>query len=103
VLDGHRQWVRAQCVAGSFPIFGPRQPREGGFILLRDMSPEAVDAILLQAPYRQVGVVAYEIISFKRYRRGAGTGWLAGLGCGRQERRAQQDVGGGLQMEGHRP
>lgn len=63
--EAHRDWVRHQYERGRFLASGPRVPREGGLILVRDMPRENLDALLAEDPFRQNGVADYTVVAFK--------------------------------------
>lgn len=63
--DAHMDWVRHQYEGGRFLASGPRIPREGGVILVRDMPRENLDALLSEDPYQQNGIADYSIVAFK--------------------------------------
>jgi len=63
--DAHMDWVRHQYENGHFLVSGPRIPREGGVILVRDMPRENLDALLTEDPYQRNGVADYTVVWFK--------------------------------------
>lgn len=63
--EAHLEWVRHQYESGRFLASGPRIPREGGVILVRDMPRENLDALLAEDPFRQNGVADFTVVAFK--------------------------------------
>ncbi len=63
-LEEHRAYLRRAYAAGWFIVSGPRTPAEGGVILARGASENAVRAMIHADPFSQQGIAAYQVIAF---------------------------------------
>ena len=63
-LAAHREYLQRQYAAGVFLLSGPKQPRDGGVILARAASVDALRAILAEDPFAVHGVATYEVLQF---------------------------------------
>lgn len=64
LLDDHVAWLRANRDAGHFVGWGRMVPREGGVILARGSSREAVQALAETDPFVTGGVATVEVIEW---------------------------------------
>ncbi|WP_404480073.1 YciI family protein [Novosphingobium sp. BL-52-GroH] len=64
LLDEHVAWLRAQHAAGHLLGWGRKVPREGGVILARGESREAVEALASQDPFVKGGVARIDVIEW---------------------------------------
>lgn len=63
-VDAHMAYLQACYAKKHFIASGPKVPREGGVILAKMASREALDAVLAQDPFKQAGVADYTITEF---------------------------------------
>jgi len=63
-LEEHKSYLKRLYAARNLVCSGPQDPRTGGVLLVKDMSREALDALISQDPFHREGVARYEIISF---------------------------------------
>lgn len=63
-LPAHREFLSANYATGTFLLSGRKQPRDGGVILAKAESREALEAILAQDPFQAHGVADYQIVEF---------------------------------------
>ncbi len=63
-LEAHRDYLYRQFGAGRFIASGPQEPRQGGVILARAPSREALLGWLAEDPFSQAGVAAFEVVAF---------------------------------------
>jgi uncharacterized protein YciI len=64
-LEDHRSYLKRLYAAKHLVCSGPLNPRTGGVLLVRDMSREALDALIDEDPFHRAGVARYEILSFR--------------------------------------
>lgn len=64
-MESHVEWMRHQYERGHFLASGPRIPREGGVVLVRDMPRENLNLLLNEDPFRQNDVADYTVVAFK--------------------------------------
>ncbi|MFT3812395.1 MAG: YciI family protein [Acidovorax sp.] len=63
-LPAHREFLASNYAAGVFLLSGRREPRDGGVILARAPSRQALESVLAQDPFRRHGVADYQIVEF---------------------------------------
>ncbi|WP_144158043.1 YciI family protein [Paraburkholderia sp. BCC1885] len=64
-LEAHRSFLDEQYANEVFLASGPKDPRDGGIILVSGrVSREELDAILVRDPFHQHGVAAYHVTKF---------------------------------------
>jgi uncharacterized protein YciI len=63
-LEAHIAYLEQQYALGHFLASGRKVPRTGGVILADMISKEALEAVLGQDPFKQQGLVEYDIIEF---------------------------------------
>lgn len=63
-MRAHVAYLKAQYRDGVFIASGRRNPRTGGVILARAMSPEALAEILAKDPFFVHGLAEFDIIDF---------------------------------------
>lgn len=63
-LSAHREFLSANYATGTFLLSGRKQPRDGGVILAKAESREALEAILAQDPFHAHAVADYQIVEF---------------------------------------
>ncbi len=63
-LEDHRAWLRGQYQAGTFIASGRQVPPQGGVILARAESLEALRQILAQDPFSRNGVAQHQVVQF---------------------------------------
>lgn len=54
LFDVHIAWVQKYLFKGIFIAAGSKSPRNGGVILVKNISREELDQILIEDPYQQV-------------------------------------------------
>jgi len=64
LLPEHNRFLRENYDKGVFLLSGPQVPRQGGLILARAESREALQAILAADPFGREGVARYDVIEF---------------------------------------
>lgn len=64
LLEPHVAWLRANHAAGHFLGWGRKVPREGGIILARGESREAVAALAATDPFVAGGVAEVDVIEW---------------------------------------
>ncbi|MHA6894848.1 YciI family protein [Ralstonia pseudosolanacearum] len=69
VLPAHRAHLQAHYASGHFLMSGPFFPREGGGILARGESREAIDAIVARDPFVVEQLVEARVIAWAPNRR----------------------------------
>jgi uncharacterized protein YciI len=64
-LPAHLAWVKKNATSGVFLFSGPLENRsEGGVIVARAKSREALDLILRNDPFLTSGVATHEVLTF---------------------------------------
>lgn len=63
-LPAHRELLSNNYATGMFLLSGRKEPREGGVILAKAKSRQALEAVLAQDPFRIHGVADYQIVEF---------------------------------------
>lgn len=64
-LEAHRQFLATQYERGLFIASGPKQPRNGGVIIVSGkVSRDELDAILAQDPFHIHALADYRIVAF---------------------------------------
>lgn len=71
VLPAHRAHLDAHYTSGHFLMSGPFYPREGGGIMARADSREAIDAIVARDPFVIENLVRAQVIAWGPNRRSA--------------------------------
>ncbi|MCJ2183745.1 YciI family protein [Novosphingobium sp. 1949] len=64
VLPDHAAWLKGNHEAGHFLGWGRKIPREGGVILARGESAEAVAALAASDPFARAGLATVEVIEW---------------------------------------
>lgn len=64
LLDEHVAWLREGHAAGHLLGWGRKIPREGGILLARGESRDAVAALAAQDPFVKGGVAKIEVIEW---------------------------------------
>ncbi len=64
-LPAHRAFLKPLYDKGITICSGPKIPRNGGFILMKTASKEAVFEIMKEDPYVVHGVAEYTVIEFE--------------------------------------
>lgn len=64
VVGEHRAFLDKHYASGDLLISGPQNPRVGGVIVTKEMTREAVEAMLAQDPFVREGISEYQIIEF---------------------------------------
>lgn len=64
LLAEHVAWLDGHYDDGTFLASGRREPRTGGVILARDLSPDALDAVLAADPFARHAVAAHTVVRF---------------------------------------
>lgn len=69
MLDAHRAFLDRHFTTGVFLASGPKEPRTGGVILACKTSRQALESILAQDPFHQLGLADYaiETVQFSRF------------------------------------
>jgi uncharacterized protein YciI len=72
-LHEHRSFLDKHYAAGHFLASGAQVPRIGGVILARNLSREALDAVLAEDPFYRERLAEYQVIEFNptKYAKGA--------------------------------
>jgi len=72
-LPEHRGFLDKHYAAGHFLASGAQEPRVGGVILARNLSREALDAVLAEDPFHRERLAEYQVIEFtpSKYAKGA--------------------------------
>lgn len=65
VTAEHRAFLEEHYASGDLLISGPQNPRTGGVIITKEMTREAVEAMLANDPFVKHGLSEYQIIEFK--------------------------------------
>ncbi len=64
-LEAHRSFLDEQYASEVFLASGPKNPRDGGIILVSGRINRAeLDVILLRDPFQQHGVAAYRVTEY---------------------------------------
>ncbi|AJE99981.1 YciI family protein [Pandoraea apista] len=64
-LEAHRQFLDTQYARGLFIASGPKQPRNGGVIIVSGkVSRDELDAILAQDPFQIHALADYRVVTF---------------------------------------
>lgn len=65
-LAAHRAFLDAQYARGMFLASGPKNPRDGGVIIVSGRLPRAeLDGLLAQDPFAQNGIAGYQVTQFE--------------------------------------
>jgi uncharacterized protein YciI len=64
VVGEHRAFLEKHYASGDLLISGPQNPRTGGVIVTKEMTREAVEAMLAQDPFVREGCSEYQLIEF---------------------------------------
>jgi uncharacterized protein YciI len=64
LLEKHVAWLREQHAAGHLLGWGRKVPREGGILLARGESREAIEALAASDPFVAGGVATIEVIEW---------------------------------------
>lgn len=77
VLIRHRAFLQEGYDAGLLLMSGPKNPREGGIIVARAESREAIEAFFARDPYAQEAVATHHFTEFSPVKRQAFLdGWV---------------------------
>lgn len=64
-LAAHREFLDAQYAREIFMASGPKNPRDGGLIVVSGrLSRAELDSLLKQDPFAQNGVASYQVTEF---------------------------------------
>jgi uncharacterized protein YciI len=63
-IPAHRAWLDEQYAKGIFLLSGPKSPRDGGIIVARAASRDALAQVLATDPFAVHGVARADIIEF---------------------------------------
>ena len=64
LVPAHREYLRRHFDAGHFIVSGRRVPWDGGVIVARGLSREALDAVIAEDPLTQAGAAETEVVEF---------------------------------------
>lgn len=64
-MKAHMRWLNAQYAAGHFLVSGRKIPRDGGVIIARGSSRDAVEAIAAQDPFVAQGLATVRVVEFR--------------------------------------
>lgn len=64
-MKSHMRWLNAQYAAGHFLVSGRKVPRDGGIIIARGMSREAIETIAQQDPFVAQALATVRIVEFR--------------------------------------
>lgn len=64
LLVAHIRYLNEQYERGVFLLSGPQVPRQGGVIMARAESREALMEILARDPFKREGAARYDVIEF---------------------------------------
>ncbi|MBL4613383.1 MAG: hypothetical protein JKY27_00700 [Magnetovibrio sp.] len=62
--DAHIEFLKQQYAQGYFIFSGPKEPRDGGVILAKMQTRNALDAVLALDPFKKAGVARYGVTEF---------------------------------------
>jgi uncharacterized protein YciI len=65
IMDGHRQFLTKYLEEGLIVAAGQKVPRDGGIIVVADVSRDRVDRMLAEAPILKNGLARCEVKEFK--------------------------------------
>ncbi len=71
-LEEHRRFLDRHYAAGHFLASGPQEPRNGGVILVKELSREALDRVLGEDPFYRERVATYQVVKFNPTKFGVG-------------------------------
>jgi uncharacterized protein YciI len=63
-LPAHRDFLSRNYAAGTFLLSGRKEPRDGGVILAKAESRQALEVVLAQDPFHAHGIASYQIVPF---------------------------------------
>jgi len=63
-LEAHMRFLKTQFERGVFVASGRKVPRDGGVILARSDSREALWKVLEQDPFHRAGIARFDVIEF---------------------------------------
>jgi len=63
-LPAHRAFLSRNYAAGTFLLSGRKEPREGGVILAKAASHQALETVLAQDPFHIHRLANYQIVQF---------------------------------------
>ena len=63
-LEAHRSFLDDQYANGTFIASGPKNPRDGGVILAREMERSKLDEIIALDPFFTEGISEFRITEF---------------------------------------
>ncbi|KQM21566.1 YciI family protein [Novosphingobium sp. Leaf2] len=64
LMDAHVAWLRANHESGVLVGWGRKVPREGGIVLAKGESLDAVKALAMQDPFVKGGVAEIDVIEW---------------------------------------
>ncbi|MBB5701340.1 uncharacterized protein YciI [Ochrobactrum daejeonense] len=74
-LEAHREFLDRQYAAGIFLASGPKNPRDGGIILVSgEVSRSELDKMLSRDPFWQHQLARYEVTEFMPVKYASGLG-----------------------------
>ncbi len=63
-LADHVAFLQENYAKGVFVVSGRKIPRTGGIIIARNVTRDALDAILDRDPFKQRGIATYDVTEF---------------------------------------
>jgi uncharacterized protein YciI len=64
-MKAHMVFLRRHYASGAFVMSGRKVPRDGGIILVRGESREAVEALMAEDPFCKRGLAELRVIEFR--------------------------------------
>jgi uncharacterized protein YciI len=64
LVPAHREFLQRMYQAGTFPLSGRKELRDGGGILASAASARELESVLVQDPFHVHGVASYQILEF---------------------------------------
>lgn len=64
-LEAHRAFLDAEYAKGTFVASGPKNPRDGGIILAREMERAELEDILKKDPFYTEEIAHFKITDFQ--------------------------------------
>lgn len=63
-MKAHMVFLRKHYASGAFVMSGRKVPRDGGIIVVRAESREAVETLMAEDPFCQRGLASFRVIEF---------------------------------------
>lgn len=64
-MKAHMVFLRRHYASGAFVMSGRKVPRDGGILLVRGESREAVEALMAEDPFCKRGLAEFRVIEFR--------------------------------------